>query len=93
MLSRGDALLWLQKWRHYQQPCLPWNRALLHLERGEHALAIGRAREAHDHARQHKYTSIASYARVIECRAYLAEHPVDREELSSVSRAHNAQWG
>jgi tetratricopeptide (TPR) repeat protein len=53
--------------------------ALLHLERGEYTSAIERAREAHDQAVQHHYKSIASYARVIECRAYLAEHPVDRE--------------
>lgn len=29
-MSRADAALWLQKWRHYQQ--LPWQRAALHLE-------------------------------------------------------------
>lgn len=31
-LTRAEALLWLQKWRHYQRPRQPWNRALLHLE-------------------------------------------------------------
>lgn len=30
--SRADAVLWLQKWRHYQRAQLPWNRMRLHLE-------------------------------------------------------------
>jgi acetyltransferase-like isoleucine patch superfamily enzyme len=31
-LTRAEALLWLQKWRHYQRPHRPWNRAALHVE-------------------------------------------------------------
>jgi acetyltransferase-like isoleucine patch superfamily enzyme len=30
--TRAEAVLWLQKWRHYQRPARPWNRALLHVE-------------------------------------------------------------
>jgi acetyltransferase-like isoleucine patch superfamily enzyme len=31
-VTRADAVLWLQKWRHYQRAGLPWQRAALHLE-------------------------------------------------------------
>ncbi len=32
MLSRDDAVLWLQKWRYYQRSRLPWQRVALHVE-------------------------------------------------------------
>ncbi len=32
MLSRDDAVLWLQKWRYYQRSTLPWQRIALHVE-------------------------------------------------------------
>ncbi len=32
MLSRDDAVLWLQKWRYYQRSRLPWQRIALHVE-------------------------------------------------------------
>ncbi len=32
LLTRSDAILWLQKWRYYQRARLPWQRAALQLE-------------------------------------------------------------
>jgi acetyltransferase-like isoleucine patch superfamily enzyme len=32
VLSRDDAVLWLQKWRYYQRARLPWERVAFHLE-------------------------------------------------------------
>jgi acetyltransferase-like isoleucine patch superfamily enzyme len=31
-LNAGDARLWLQKWRWYEQNSLPWNRSRIHWE-------------------------------------------------------------
>jgi acetyltransferase-like isoleucine patch superfamily enzyme len=32
VLSRDDAVLWLQKWRYYQRSRLPWQRVAFHVE-------------------------------------------------------------
>jgi acetyltransferase-like isoleucine patch superfamily enzyme len=32
VLTRDEAVLWLQKWRYYQRARLPWHRVRLHLE-------------------------------------------------------------